>query len=60
MGGAIFGIVDHLWNGELLLISEDIGYDLLLGAVITTVIFVFWGIMVYVDKKTNKKVVKKA
>ncbi len=22
-GGALFGIIDHLWNRELLLISED-------------------------------------
>jgi hypothetical protein len=53
IGGAIFGIVDHLWNGELLLIGENTGYDLLLGAVITTLIFIVWAIIVFVDKKTK-------
>jgi len=45
-GGALFGVIDHLWNGELFLISENIGSDLLLGVTITAVILGFWGIMV--------------
>ncbi|MFA5008502.1 MAG: hypothetical protein WC546_04715 [Candidatus Omnitrophota bacterium] len=47
-GGALFGIIDHLWNGELFLISGDIVKDLLLGAVITVSIFLFWlGALLY-------------
>ena len=60
LGGAIFGIVDHLWNGELFLIGENIGYDILLGSVITIITIVVWAAIVIVDKKTNKMVSKSA
>lgn len=49
-GGAIFGFVDHLWNGELFLISKDIGKDLLLGVVISALILVAWAITVALSK----------
>lgn len=42
-GGAIFGFVDHLWNGELLLL-QGLTSDLMLGATITATIFAGWGI----------------
>ena len=57
-GGAIFGVVDHLWNGELFLIGKNIVSDLLLGVTITTVIFVSWVIVVALDKIKTKKEVK--
>ena len=44
-GGAIFGVVDHWWNGELLLIGENIVMDLLLGVTITIAIVVIWAIV---------------
>ena len=43
-GGALFGVVDHLWNGELFFIGEAPLMDLLLGVTITAVIFGGWGI----------------
>jgi hypothetical protein len=43
-GGALFGVVDHLWHGELLLLGEAPLMDLLLGATITAVIVAGWGI----------------
>lgn len=49
-GGALFGVIDHFWNGELFLISENITSDLLLGVTITAVILVFWGITVMCSK----------
>jgi hypothetical protein len=49
-GGALFGVVDHLWNGELFLISENIISDLLLGITIAAVIMVWWGVMVFISK----------
>ncbi len=53
-GGGIFGFVDHLWNGELFLISDKIGRDLLLGVVITATIFVCWvGLMVFSRIKSS-------
>lgn len=46
-GGALFGIVDHLWHGELFFISENWAADLFLGVVISAVILVVWcGILV--------------
>ena len=49
-GGALFGIVDHLWHGELFLVGEAPLMDLLLGVAITTVIFGSWGITFAVAK----------
>lgn len=43
-GGALFGVVDHLWNGQLFLIGEAPLIDMLLGATITAAIFGGWGI----------------
>jgi len=42
LGGATFGIIDHWWNGELMLIGDNIASDLLLGLVITLGIFAAW------------------
>ena len=49
-GGALFGIVDHLWNGELFLISQNWPMDLLLGCTITAAIFGSWGIILGMAK----------
>lgn len=43
-GGALFGVVDHLWTGGLFLISANWHMDLLLGCTITAAIFGGWGI----------------
>lgn len=51
-GGALFGVIDHLWNGELFLVSEKIISDLLLGVTISVIILVSWGITV-ICSKTN-------
>ncbi|MFH1479293.1 MAG: hypothetical protein ABIG92_05930 [Candidatus Omnitrophota bacterium] len=45
LGGALFGVIDHLWNGELFLISENIVSDMLLGVTITAIILVTWVVM---------------
>lgn len=42
LGGATFGVVDHLWNGELFLISDNWFWDAALGFVITASIFLVW------------------
>ncbi len=49
-GGALFGVVDHLWNGELFLIGENIASDLLLGCTITGTIFGGWGVILGIAK----------
>ena len=50
-GGALFGVIDHRWNGELFLFSKDWLKDLSLGVVITGVILVTWGIILSLAKK---------
>lgn len=60
VGGAIFGIVDHLINGELFLIGENIVFDLLLGTVITIVTIAVWAVIVIVVKKADKPAAKTA
>jgi hypothetical protein len=49
-GGALFGVIDHSWNGELFLISENIVNDLFLGIAITFVILLSWAIMLTLSK----------
>jgi hypothetical protein len=57
-GGAIFGLVDHLWNGELLLLGENLFLDLMLGVAITAAIFIVWIVFVSLDKTQIQKPVK--
>ncbi len=49
-GGAMFGLVDHLWNGTLFLAGKAPLMDLLLGVTITAVIFGGWGITLGIAK----------
>ena len=46
-GGAVFGVVDHVWNGDLLSFSLS---DVLLGVVITVSIFLIAGAVMLADK----------
>ncbi|MBT4824243.1 hypothetical protein HN695_02535 [Candidatus Woesearchaeota archaeon] len=63
-GGAIFGIVDHAWNGELFMISPNLFSDLMLGVVITGIIYLAWLYVVHSSKadaiKTKEPVPVKA
>ena len=54
-GGGMFGVIDHLWNGELFLIGPNLLSDLALGTAITVGIFCLWEILVVRDKITAKK-----
>ncbi len=49
-GGALFGVVDHWWNGELFLVSDKIGRDFLLGVVISGLILFVWSVMLKLVK----------
>lgn len=49
-GGALFGFIDHLWNRELFLVTENIAKDLILGVVIAVAIVVVWGVMLFLAK----------
>ena len=51
-GGSLFGVIDHLWNGELFLVSENWVKDLSLGVVITAVIIMVWKGILILAKRT--------
>jgi hypothetical protein len=51
-GGALFGVIDHLWNGELFLVSENWIKDALLGVVITVGIILVWKGIIFLVKRT--------
>ncbi len=55
LGAGIFGIIDHIWNRELLRFSMS---DVLLGFLITLGITIAWAIIVTIDIYTNKHIVK--
>lgn len=57
-GGAIFGLVDHWWNGELFLIGENILMDLMLGVTITIAIVIIWAVVIMLNKTKMQKTVK--
>lgn len=50
LGAAFFGIIDHLWNGELFLISQNWMMDLALGFTITGGIIGGWGLIISTPK----------
>jgi hypothetical protein len=58
IGASVFGIVDHLWNGELFLIGNDVMSDLMLGFTILAAVFVVWGLFVITEKVAEKSKVK--
>jgi hypothetical protein len=53
LGGTIFGIIDHLWNGELFFISANWTIDLALGFTITGGIIGSWCLILYTPRITN-------
>ena len=53
IGGSIFGVVDHLWNGEIFLIGDNLVLDLMLGATITILMILIWKALVIMDGKTS-------
>ena len=53
LGGALFGLIDHWWNGEIFLISENWIMDLALGFTITGGILGSWGIIISMPRITG-------
>lgn len=51
-GGSLFGIIDHLWNNELFLISKNWLKDLGLGVIITAVLILAWALVLALAKKS--------
>jgi hypothetical protein len=52
-GGALFGIIDHLWNGELFLVSENWAKDVMLGIVITVGTILAWAGILALAKRNS-------
>jgi hypothetical protein len=49
-GGVTFGLVDHLWNGELFFTQATLVPDLALGFAITTAILAIWTIIGFSER----------
>ena len=50
-GGAVYGVVDHLWNGELFLVSAHPIKDMLLGFTITGCLFLSWLVVRHLESR---------
>lgn len=50
-GSSLFGVIDHLWNGELFFVSKVWLKDLALGFVITAAILLAWKVILVVSEK---------
>jgi len=59
-GGAIFGVVDHLWNGEILLIGPNVLSDIMLGFAITLTTVGIWAVMAYLEAVSQRDTSKAA
>jgi hypothetical protein len=44
-GASVFGVVDHLWNGELFLLGPNMTWDLMLGTTITGAVVGLWALV---------------
>lgn len=53
-GASLFGVIDHMWNGELFLIGPNLVSDLALGTTITAGVLASWGIIVHKEAITQK------
>jgi len=53
LGGALFGGIDHLWNGELFLLGPGLMMDMALGFTITGGTLAAWGLIVYKEQLTT-------
>jgi len=47
LGGAVFGMVDHAWNGELFMIGANWMSDIALGMTITAGITASWAFIAF-------------
>ncbi len=56
-GASAFGVIDHLYNGELFLVSEYWVKDLFLGILITAFVFLLWGLILFMAK-VNKSIAR--
>ena len=53
LGGAVFGLTDHFWHGELFLITPAWAMDLALGGAITAGIGLAWGFISFRSRITS-------
>jgi len=54
-GASVFGVIDHAWNGELLMVSPNLGWDLALGAVITAAVTGIWALVTATRSRSPAK-----
>jgi hypothetical protein len=53
-GAGVFGVVDHMWNGQLFMVGPNLVSDLMLGATITTGVLASWGVIINKELITQK------
>jgi len=56
LGGSLFGVIDHFWNGELFLLGSNLLADLSLGVTITLGTFAAWGIIVLANNPSRFRI----
>jgi hypothetical protein len=54
-GASVFGVLDHAWNGELFLVSQNLGWDLALGAVITAAVTGLWALVTAAQNRSTTR-----
>jgi hypothetical protein len=54
-GASVFGVIDHAWNGQLMMVSASIGMDLALGTIITAAVVGLWALMTAVQSRSPVK-----
>lgn len=59
-GGGLFGVIDHLWNGELFSLPKNLINDILLGLVILGAILLVWLVIIGFNYYKNKLVAIRA
>ena len=51
LGGVTMLVIDHLWNGELFLLGQNIIKDLISGIIMSVAVLSIWIIMIVYEKK---------
>ena len=50
LGGALFGVIDHAWSGQLFMFGANWLMDMALGGTITMGIFATWGVIAFKER----------
>lgn len=54
-GASVFGVMDHMWNGELFLLGPNLFWDMMLGATITAAVVALWAMATAMPARTAQR-----